>query len=180
MFFFFFSSRRRHTRSLRDWSSDVCSSDLALSCHLVIDYRLRRIVDRGPRACRSEPNRKLCLLTASRTVGNTPDRDVKSADFESKLGLHAHARTDRVAHETALGWQANIAAADDPVELAREPIRAATRPSRLHPAPRGDDVTPLVGLDKGRQPPRAGLRVVVEEDGNWLLCRLESRVPCAR
>src|SRR5699024_11614444 len=28
MFVFFFSSRRRHTRSKRDWSSDVCSSDL--------------------------------------------------------------------------------------------------------------------------------------------------------
>src|SRR5216683_7302367 len=28
IFFFFFSSRRRHTRSDRDWSSDVCSSDL--------------------------------------------------------------------------------------------------------------------------------------------------------
>src|SRR5476649_2967060 len=28
---FFFSSRRRHTRSLCDWSSDVCSSDLNLS-----------------------------------------------------------------------------------------------------------------------------------------------------
>src|SRR5699024_11574099 len=28
---FFFSSRRRHTRSKRDWSSDVCSSDLFLS-----------------------------------------------------------------------------------------------------------------------------------------------------
>src|SRR5687768_17794393 len=27
-FFFFFSSRRRHTRCSRDWSSDVCSSDL--------------------------------------------------------------------------------------------------------------------------------------------------------
>src|SRR5262245_62900868 len=27
-FFFFFSSRRRHTRCLSDWSSDVCSSDL--------------------------------------------------------------------------------------------------------------------------------------------------------
>src|SRR5690606_40998549 len=26
---FFFSSRRRHTRFSRDWSSDVCSSDLA-------------------------------------------------------------------------------------------------------------------------------------------------------
>src|SRR5437588_1125718 len=30
LFFFFFSSRRRHTRSLCDWSSDVCSSDLDL------------------------------------------------------------------------------------------------------------------------------------------------------
>src|SRR5699024_11284847 len=28
LFFFFFSSRRRHTISKRDWSSDVCSSDL--------------------------------------------------------------------------------------------------------------------------------------------------------
>src|SRR5215831_20917962 len=30
MVFFFFSSRRRHTRCLSDWSSDVCSSDLRL------------------------------------------------------------------------------------------------------------------------------------------------------
>src|SRR5438477_12949055 len=30
MCFFFFSSRRRHTRLTCDWSSDVCSSDLAL------------------------------------------------------------------------------------------------------------------------------------------------------
>src|SRR5690625_5309607 len=29
--YFFFSSRRRHTRWPRDWSSDVCSSDLALN-----------------------------------------------------------------------------------------------------------------------------------------------------
>src|SRR6266536_4225700 len=28
IYLFFFSSRRRHTRSTRDWSSDVCSSDL--------------------------------------------------------------------------------------------------------------------------------------------------------
>src|SRR3712207_4685791 len=28
MYYFFFSSRRRHTRYWRDWSSDVCSSDL--------------------------------------------------------------------------------------------------------------------------------------------------------
>src|SRR5690606_39595784 len=30
--FFFFSSRRRHTRFSRDWSSDVCSSDLGRRC----------------------------------------------------------------------------------------------------------------------------------------------------
>src|SRR5690625_7884088 len=30
--FFFFSSRRRHTRWPRDWSSDVCSSDLRTRC----------------------------------------------------------------------------------------------------------------------------------------------------
>src|SRR2546430_11488580 len=30
VFFFFFSSRRRHTRFDCDWSSDVCSSDLAM------------------------------------------------------------------------------------------------------------------------------------------------------
>src|SRR5205814_2875092 len=35
--FFFFSSRRRHTRCLSDWSSDVCSSDLA---HLGLGFAL--------------------------------------------------------------------------------------------------------------------------------------------
>src|SRR5215204_4359501 len=34
-FFFFFSSRRRHTRSLCDWSSDVCSSDLLVAADLL-------------------------------------------------------------------------------------------------------------------------------------------------
>ena len=31
MLCFFFSSRRRHTRYIGDWSSDVCSSDLAIT-----------------------------------------------------------------------------------------------------------------------------------------------------
>src|SRR5690606_40633293 len=39
---FFFSSRRRHTRFSRDWSSDVCSSDLALG---VLDVVLLAAVD---------------------------------------------------------------------------------------------------------------------------------------
>src|ERR1039458_10665361 len=37
MFLFFFSSRRRHTRCLSDWSSDVCSSDLFQCTDLVFE-----------------------------------------------------------------------------------------------------------------------------------------------
>src|SRR3712207_9035275 len=43
--FFFFSSRRRHTRYWRDWSSDVCSSDL-----IVVDARGGRVLERGRRS----------------------------------------------------------------------------------------------------------------------------------
>src|SRR5690625_7343580 len=43
---FFFSSRRRHTRWPRDWSSDVCSSDLC-------SYRHHRSVYAGLRGQRS-------------------------------------------------------------------------------------------------------------------------------
>src|SRR5206468_9698567 len=43
VYFFFFSSRRRHTRSDRDWSSDVCSSDLTAGGVTVTD----RVI--GPR-----------------------------------------------------------------------------------------------------------------------------------
>src|SRR5699024_12110928 len=37
-FDFFFSSRRRHTRSKRDWSSDVCSSDLVQRVPMAVDH----------------------------------------------------------------------------------------------------------------------------------------------
>src|SRR5687768_18587938 len=35
---FFFSSRRRHTRCSRDWSSDVCSSDLAFYAYAHVPW----------------------------------------------------------------------------------------------------------------------------------------------
>src|SRR5690606_38723068 len=47
---FFFSSRRRHTRFSRDWSSDVCSSDLighAIHFDLAVHHHARH--DTGPR-----------------------------------------------------------------------------------------------------------------------------------
>src|SRR5690606_39809532 len=43
--FFFFSSRRRHTRFSRDWSSDVCSSDLERT-RREVEQREPQIVDR--------------------------------------------------------------------------------------------------------------------------------------
>src|SRR5699024_12157199 len=41
-FLFFFSSRRRHTRSKRDWSSDVCSSDLENGIELTFTNEIER------------------------------------------------------------------------------------------------------------------------------------------
>src|SRR5207249_7536430 len=58
---FFFSSRRRHTSSKRDWSSDVCSSDLSRvserTAELLAETRdveiprgaVGRMIDRGER-----------------------------------------------------------------------------------------------------------------------------------
>src|SRR5699024_11331121 len=44
MLSFFFSSRRRHTRSKRDWSSDVCSSDLVTQHQIIWELRFPRII----------------------------------------------------------------------------------------------------------------------------------------
>src|SRR5207245_3777277 len=48
---FFFSSRRRHTRCYRDWSSDVCSSDLTRWP----DHPIRLTPPRPPESYRSLP-----------------------------------------------------------------------------------------------------------------------------
>src|SRR5690606_39748176 len=42
IFLFFFSSRRRHTRFSRDWSSDVCSSDLI---NVTAEFLIGRHID---------------------------------------------------------------------------------------------------------------------------------------
>src|SRR6266700_6486413 len=50
LFFFFFSSRRRHTRFSRDWSSDVCSSDLRAPSgrRRIAELERYRILPGGP------------------------------------------------------------------------------------------------------------------------------------
>src|SRR5262249_59722255 len=51
---FFFSSRRRHTRLVSDWSSDVCSSDLRLAASgvgiLYVTHRLDELTGFADRA----------------------------------------------------------------------------------------------------------------------------------
>src|SRR5260221_3394947 len=64
MFFFFFSSRRRHTRSLCDWSSDVCSSDLVGS---QIDYLY--FVLEGRLAIKTRSGDPIALLESGEIIG---------------------------------------------------------------------------------------------------------------
>src|SRR5690606_6585497 len=63
LIFFFFSSRRRHTRFSRDWSSDVCSSDLAWAAFAANNTRdntrMRRMV--GMRRLRSRSSQQASL-----------------------------------------------------------------------------------------------------------------------
>src|SRR5438034_8667365 len=63
---FFFSSRRRHTRSLCDWSSDVCSSDLTAGVLAALHVMQR------------EPERRECLWTNARRL----QRGLRSMGFD--------------------------------------------------------------------------------------------------
>src|SRR5690606_39452420 len=70
---FFFSSRRRHTRFSRDWSSDVCSSDLRILPQSVIcvkswavnSIEAGAVRSAGPTSVRQVPSR---FLTCKRYV----------------------------------------------------------------------------------------------------------------
>src|SRR5438445_894512 len=88
--FFFFSSRRRHTRYWRDWSSDVCSSDLSRRCPALSSPRRRF------------PNRCRIVGPASATSGMGAiyaiERSLKDA------GLDARSEERRVGKECRSRW----------------------------------------------------------------------------
>src|SRR2546421_7416741 len=71
-----FSSRRRHTRSDRDWSSDVCSSDLTLFLSQAEDG-IRDLIVTGVQTC--------ALLISSRRRHTRSDRDWSSDVCSSDL-----------------------------------------------------------------------------------------------
>src|SRR5699024_1311406 len=76
VYFFFFSSRRRHTRSKRDWSSDVCSSDLRLVVRSI--PRLGRGVSCGWIRCDPAP-----VFTVDPPAGDT----IADAGHSCRFGL---------------------------------------------------------------------------------------------
>src|ERR1035438_6935144 len=95
--FFFFSSRRRHTRCLSDWSSDVCSSDLTANGE---DHTNRGANETGSRPfachiCRIvvTPNQTVCYHRpfapeASRLVLTSLRRSGRSIESPESCGYH--------------------------------------------------------------------------------------------
>src|SRR6266705_6963565 len=86
--FFFFSSRRRHTISYGDWSSDVCSSDLAehrewMSMMLKAAQQLQQLLDEVLDISRSDSGE------LSLTIDAVPVQDVITDALEliRPLGL---------------------------------------------------------------------------------------------
>src|SRR5690625_7174232 len=78
---FFFSSRRRHTRWPRDWSSDVCSSDLGwVHWAIIVSLKLTTLSCSGTstpscRAARRAPTPRVSA-TAKIAVGRSEERRV--------------------------------------------------------------------------------------------------------
>src|SRR5699024_11559452 len=98
-FNFFFSSRRRHTISKRDWSSDVCSSDLYLdssfhsgaSFWICQDITMRRP---PPLIARALYMHSMVQETATRRLIRNPCNSLQVRSEERRVGK------ERVSHTT--------------------------------------------------------------------------------
>src|SRR6266511_4923130 len=89
-FFFFFSSRRRHTRFSRDWSSDVCSSDLSLALTLVqfgLHLRKDRLLHKRRYADRDPVLRLALDVTAPSSERLQGGFTLASWDFARPIGI---------------------------------------------------------------------------------------------
>src|SRR5206468_4823334 len=75
---FFFSSRRRHTRSDRDWSSDVCSSDLERHRSLAVLVLGAHHQDGDPAMTLA---RRLCALVACDDAGKPKTHFMKGGQI---------------------------------------------------------------------------------------------------
>src|SRR5262249_59119516 len=89
VYIFFFSSRRRHTRLVSDWSSDVCSSDLLLRQHLPERAEIRPHADprQLPARVRSLPARPYRHARRGRLVRPHPDRKIGRASCRERVEI---------------------------------------------------------------------------------------------
>src|SRR5690606_41044371 len=96
--YFFFSSRRRHTRFSRDWSSDVCSSDLTMQGGMA-----QLVGEIGSVAARTESNLNantslLNSLEAKRNNLSAVNKDEEAANRSEER---------RVGKECRYWWESN-------------------------------------------------------------------------
>src|SRR2546422_8152301 len=84
--FFFFSSRRRHTRCSRDWSSDVCSSDLSHTRPTITRNPCRRH-SRRARSVRSSPASSLAQRHLGHEQVIAPRSEEHTSELQSRLHL---------------------------------------------------------------------------------------------
>src|SRR5439155_9081280 len=96
--FFFFSSRRRHTRWPRDWSSDVCSSDLTTS-HTGV-----HVSTSGGGT--NQPSINIHFSTCDVDSGQTAHlcSNLTICDVEKCIDLHQRSEERRVGKECRSRW----------------------------------------------------------------------------
>src|SRR5256884_1024950 len=81
--FFFFSSRRRHTRCSRDWSSDVCSSDLRATPARTPTMATATLPESSTSPRRGAPSRVATRLSPS----YLPRSEEHTSELQSRLHL---------------------------------------------------------------------------------------------
>src|SRR6202021_2117880 len=94
---FFFSSRRRHTRYWRDWSSDVCSSDLSpirRYADLIVHRALIRALKLGDGGLPNTEDARSLGETAAKL--SAAERRAMAAERETVDRLIAHHLADRI------------------------------------------------------------------------------------
>src|SRR3989475_4642669 len=89
LFYFFFSSRRRHTRFDCDWSSDVCSSDLAI--HDDLDLARERAVALYDGIAIARQHRAVLTAPAPGTTGGASLFDEARSE-ERRVGKECRSR----------------------------------------------------------------------------------------
>src|SRR6266699_4235289 len=117
--FFFFSSRRRHTRCGRDWSSDVCSSDLpsSLAHGLVVQTGSATDVERDAHERR---------VFGSMTIPERVEFLMRFSDFHLNLVALV---SDELRHRVQAAIRASDAQIDRRINQMRRVVKAFSVPN---------------------------------------------------